>query len=664
LFRCREENVTKRILGLPVYSRRTTVASATALFIFYVMTMCRSLSMYDSPELALVAEQLGLGHPFGQPLHTILGALVSRVPGADPLIALNALSALAGALTVIPATSFAETLVRPGPDCPDGDLRYVAPTIALLGLHPALWEPSTRIEVYPLAVFFAIWAAARFASAVLDRDPGPRPYLATGLALGLSASANLVCALVVALAMMPRLLMGIARQEIPRRALRMLTAGGLLGLVTYAYVFVVAGRTDVVVWGAPTSAKSIAHYFSAADFASKGVASWSEWWEHLRVLFFWSLGNGLFALLLAGFTGYALYARQRGLGRFFFNATLIMFVAFVAHNGVFAPDVLDYNGYLAIPAWLAASGVGLFLAYLGERKASWAPVAFAALLFFVLVAPPAPYQRTRHRDMFTSDIAREALQAAPLDAVLIVERDHWIGPMWYLQEQRAVRQDVTLVAYGLSSSEWFWDHLYRRHPDLEPIELRGSGGRDARVRRFLRANANRPIQIERAALADRLGLPTCPGEWMLDVRSRCGDTAHEPALARYASVALAELQEGSPGTDGLIALVTLDRGHDLYSEGFPRAAIATLLAGVPRLEGFEEISLSSVPARIERTVRPAPAYDPPVALGHPARNLHYASRIAGATGANGLARYLADLSEAMGPVQPKFATLPASPANL
>jgi hypothetical protein len=151
---------------------------------------------------------------------------------------------------------------------------------------------------------------------------------------------------------------------------------------------------------------------------------------------------------------------------------------------------------------------------------------------------------------------------------------------------------------------------------------------------------------------------------MLDVRSRCGDGAYEPELARYASVALAELRGGSPGTDGLIALMTLDRGHDLYSQGFPRAAISALLAGVPRLDGLTEDSFATVPARIQRMVRPTPQYDPPVALGHPARNLHYASTIAEATGAMGLARYLADLSNAMGPVEPKFATLPASPANL
>lgn len=656
--------MTEQILGLPVRSRRVTAAAAGALFVFYVLTMCRSLSMYDSPELALVAEQFGLGHPFGQPLHTMIGGLLGRLPGVDPLVALNALSALAGALTVIPATSFAETLVRPGPNCPAGDVRFVAPTVALAGMHPALWEPSTRIEVYPLAVFLALWAAARFATAVLDEDPRARPYFATGLGLGLAASANVVCAVGVALAMTPRLLMAVARREIPRRSLGLVVAGGLTGLTTYGYVFAVAGREDAVVWGAPTDAASIKHYFTAADFNQKGVASWSEWWGHVEELFLWSLHDGLFAMLLAGFTGYAIYARKRGLGRLFFNATLVFFVWFIARNGVFAPDVLDYAGYLAIPTWVAASGVGLLVAYLAQRKASLTIPALAAIVLLVMIAPPAPYERTRHRDTFTRDMAQEALRAAPPNSIVIVESDHWIAPLWYVQEQQGLRPDVTLVAYGLASSEWFWRHLYRRHADLEPLQLRGPGGRDGRVRRFLQSNSTRPVQIERAALAHRLGLPTCPSEWLLDVHARCGLTAHEPSLALHASAALAELGSGSPGTDGLIAAVTLDRGHDLYCQGFPRAAIASLLAGVPRFHGIEEVDLSSVPARIEPSVRPAPSYAPPAALGDAARNLHYASTIANATGAAQLATYFVGWSNALGPVQPKFTALPASPANL
>lgn len=656
--------MTERLLGLPVRSRRATALASAALFAFYVFTMCRSMSMYDSPELALVAEQLGLGHPFGQPLHSLLGWLFTRLPGIDPLVALNGLSALAGALTVIPVTSFAETLVRPGDDCPSGDVRLIAPTVALLAVHPALWEPSTRIEVYPLAVLLALFAAATFASAVLDRNAARRPYFTTGLALGLAASVNPVCAFGVALAMTPRLLMAVGRKEIPRRSLGLVIAGGLCGLLTYGYVFLVAGRQDAVVWGAPTDAASIRHYFTAADFNSKGVSSWSEWLGHVGELFASWLDTGLVAVFVAGFAGYALYARRRGLGRFFFNATLILFAAFVARDGMFAPDLLDYAGYLSVPTWIAAAGVGLLIAFVGQRSRSYAAGALAAIVVLLLVASPTPFERTRHRDSFTEDIGLAALRAAPPDAIVIVESDHWIGPMWYLQEQRAVRPDVVLLGYGLASSEWYWQRLYRLHPELRPIELRAPGGRVARVRRFLAANAGRPVQVERVALAAGLGLPTCASEWLLDVRLRCPATAEEPALATASRGAFSELGAGSPGTDGLIAAVTLARGHDLYAQGFPRAAIMSLLAGVPGIERIDEVDLALIPARIEPKMQPVPAYEPRVALGHPAQNLHYAAWIATATNATALGAQLLALSEAVGPVQPKFTTAPASPANL
>ena len=516
--------MTERLLGLPVRSRRGTALATAALLIVYLLTMSRSLSLYDSPELALVAEQLGLGHPFGQPLHTLLGGLLTRVPGIDPLFALNALSAVAGALTVVPATSLAEALLLSPSDTPPADSRFVAPTIALLGLHPALWEPSTRIEVYPLAILLALWAAARFANAVLARNPAPRPYLTTGIALGLAASSNIVCAAGVALAMTPRLLIGVGRRELPRRAIGLIMAGGLCGLMTYAYVFVVAGRQDVVVWGAPTDAKSIEHYFTAADFTYKSVASWSEWWGHVGEVMLWTLRNGVLAILLAGFTGYALYARRRGLGRFFFNFSIVFFVAFVARDGMFAPDVLDQGAYLSVPIWIATAGMGLFIAYLGGRNAWLGMGGLSVVLLFVMLMPPAPHQRTRNLDYFTHDIAVEALQSAPEGAVVIVAKDHWIGPMWYVQEQEHVRPDVVLLAYGLSASEWYWRFLYRRHPALTPIRAprpRGTRGQgpalhpckrgavhSGRVRRACRparpADLSEPLAARRAPeLPDR-----------------------------------------------------------------------------------------------------------------------------------------------------------------
>jgi hypothetical protein len=656
--------VSKRLLGLPLTSPRATLVASLALFAYYAATMCRGLSMYDSPELALVAEQFGLGHPFGQPLHTFIGGLLSRLPGVDPLIALNGLSALAGALTVIPATSFAEALLRPDPDCPDGDARLVAPTVALLGVHPALWEPATRIEVYPLAAFFALWAAASVAHALLEGDERRRPYFGTGLALGLSASVNVICALSVALAMSPALLIAELRKEIPRKSVWWIALGGVLGLCAYGYVFAVAGRTDVFVWGAPTDAAALGHYFSGADFNYKGVSSWSEWIDHVGQLLTWSLSNGLLGIWIVGFAGYALFARGRGLGRFFYTATWLLFVAFIARNGVFATDLLDYAGYLAIPTWLAAAGAGLLVAYLAGRNAWSAVAALCALVLLVLVASPGPYERTRHLDSFTEDVAEAALLAAPDNAILIVAHDHWVAPMLYLQERRAVRPDVVVLAYGLSSSSWYWDLIYHRHPGLTSIELRAPGGRDARVRRFLQANAERPIQVERFALAARIGLRVCPSDWLLDSRARCPQLEGEPALARACAAALSELGDGSPGTAGLIALMTLQRGHDLFSLGLPRAAVATLLSGVPQVVWDSELDLSSVPTRISRANHPEPTYSPRVALGHPAQNLHYAAFIARMTGAPQVGHYLERLAAAVGPVTPKFAASRASPDSL
>ncbi|MDH3485740.1 MAG: DUF2723 domain-containing protein [Myxococcales bacterium] len=653
-----------RLLALPVPSRRHTALSATALFIFYVSTMSRSLSLYDSPELALVAEQLGLGHPLGQPLHTLLGGLVARLPGVDPLIALNGLSALAGALTVIPATSLAGTLLRANAGAREGDWRWIAPAIAIVGMLPVLWEPSTRIEVYPLAFFCGLWGAARLTSAWVDSKRGALAYLSTGVALGLSASANAVCAFGIAVALFPSLTAATLQRTTSPRELGALIGGGILGLTPYSYVFAVARREDVVVWGAPTNAASIRHYFTAADFTPKQVGSFLEWWEHVGELFFWSLHNGLLALMLVGLVGFVSFRRPMLLGASFLGITLAFFVSFVARNGVFATDVLDYLGYLAIPTWIAATGVGLFVAHLAGRRLLWGAAAIGLVVLFVMVTTPRPLGRTRHLDTYSEALAYQALRAAPRNAVLILEQDHWIGPMWYLQERLDVRGDVVVVAYGLSASEWYWRYLYRRHPTLHDFELRAKGGRAARVQRFVKANGDRPVQVERIALANALGLSTCPSDWLLDVTRTCNPVTSAPLLATYTAAELYRLGQGSPGTDGLIALVTLDRGYDLWTHGLPRAAVEVLLAGVPAIEGLERVDLSLLPARVDPQARPSPLYEPHVALGHPARNLHYAAVIARASRLPKLADYLERLSDALGPVEPKFASLTRSPANL
>ena len=144
--------------------------------------MAPDLGFFDSPLLATAAVQFGLAHPPGQPLHTILGGLLVRaLPWLSPLKVLSGLSAAAGALSVVPALSLAERMFETTRRAHDSDLdresvwarRMAAVVIVLGALHAALWEQSTRIEVYALAVFLALWCLARV-SALLDLIP-PQP---------------------------------------------------------------------------------------------------------------------------------------------------------------------------------------------------------------------------------------------------------------------------------------------------------------------------------------------------------------------------------------------------------------------------------------------------------------------------------------------------------
>ena len=53
------------------------ILSAVITFMLYLLTLVPEVGWGDSAELSLVAYQLGLTHPPGYPLHSILGKLVS-----------------------------------------------------------------------------------------------------------------------------------------------------------------------------------------------------------------------------------------------------------------------------------------------------------------------------------------------------------------------------------------------------------------------------------------------------------------------------------------------------------------------------------------------------------------------------------------------------------
>lgn len=594
---------TPQALGLPVACRRRAYATTALLGLAYALTMQRDLGLFDSAELAMVAEQRGLGHPTGQPLHTLIGWISTCVPGLPPLVGLNLLSAIPAALCAVPIASLATPLDREL----ESKATFTALVTLIFGWHATVWEPATRVEVYALAAFLTLYALARLRFAAEDR----RGLLPVGLALGLAASVNPFMAVAGALAGSGWLWQRLKADDRRLASLAALVGGGLLGLAPYLHVLAVADRTDVFVW----EGTDLARYFSGLDYAhNRGlapaeVAARSVAW--LRG----TLENGQAVLWIAGAAAASFVGRWYLLA---FGVTLGATVYVLSINRIFYVDNPDYLGYLLVPGGLAAGA----LASLGRLRPRLARPLAAALALSTLLAAPAPWSRARATDRMPRVVAEGILGELPADAIVLVGSDHLAFPLLYLQRVEGQRRDVVILVDGLLDSSWYWRLTHAWHPALVPVPL--AGPHVDRVRRFLDAQPQRHLQVESGALAGLTGRRMCAGAYLLQSACEADAATRITGATRILESLADETAWGAPHAANVLAALGWHRGEALWRLGEPDLALEALLAALPAANR----PVVTEPLRGVAALRgPAPTFSTPVILGHPAQNLFFAARL-------------------------------------
>jgi hypothetical protein len=586
-----QKSPSHRVLGLPVDNAWAAWLCVVITLIYYTLSWYPDLSVWDSPLIALVAIQGGLGHPPGYPLHTLIGMLASKLPGVAPLTGVKLVSAVPGALLCLPMLSLAHQMRGDKASVPTPlGILWAAAFVVMLCIHPVLWDPATRVEVYALAAFFATWGVARVSAALGSLEsmstatarPRPRGFYMAGLALGASAAANPVVAAVTSTAVIAALFRALIRMTAGKWALVHVIAGGLSGLLLYLRIPMVGGYTDRLIWGAPTNIKAVWNFLRARDFATNVGPGASDIVTHLYEWIGWSVGSGTIWFAVFGFVGWFFFGKAGGLGRSAPMA-LVFAVLAVCANTVWVPENPDYLGYLCGPLALCGAGGAAVVARLGSRaKPVSQMAAIASLLIFLGVAwfaAPAVHSRHRHIDRTARLVAQGALEEAGKDGILVCGSDHLLWPVLYLQEIERLRQDVVVLPIGLAGLSWYWKHLYQRHPKLNTFELYGPGGTVKRMQRFLSANADRPVSFESVGMARRAGLKIYGVGWML--LDRPVDTGTTDLISAKIEEAATLIGSGSYNGTGTLALVSYLRGEALWRLDRPRTAYRAILAGVP-----------------------------------------------------------------------------------
>jgi hypothetical protein len=141
-----------RVAGREAWERFGDGLLAAGLFVLglaaYTQTLAPSVAALfdDSLEFPLVSFRLGIAHPTGYPLYTLLGKLFTLAVPHNVAWAVNSLSAVAGALTVALVYLVIRQLAR-------RRLPALLGAVAL-GVSPLFWSQSVVAEVYTLNAAF------------------------------------------------------------------------------------------------------------------------------------------------------------------------------------------------------------------------------------------------------------------------------------------------------------------------------------------------------------------------------------------------------------------------------------------------------------------------------------------------------------------------------
>jgi hypothetical protein len=421
---------------------------AAALFALYAASAPRSVALEDDGLFILSSYFLGIEHPPGYPLFTLIGHLFTYLPFGSVAYRVHLASALFGALTCGAAWLCARALVG-------GRLAAYLAALAL-GVSPVFWSQAIIAEVYTLNTFFFLALVFMGLQACPPSAQGGTsagdsrllPWMA--LVFGLSLSNHYPLMLLVAPAFV--ILLWPLHRELLRRfgALAWLV---ILGLLPYVWMVRRSWMALPISFNGPLeSIQEIVFFLSRAGYADIDHSVSATWLDHVRFFdFFCRELVRQFAVIgtLLAVAGFAV--QWRILGR---RVAAFLTLAFLGPSVLLLVLLgLDYDSFRAhvfhvfpLPAYaIGALWMALGFAWALQRYAlrpSYQLAAGAAVMA-VIFAVGARINLLGSDD-WGARYAQTVLKTLPANAVVITTGDPDLAPIAYFHMIENQRPDITL----------------------------------------------------------------------------------------------------------------------------------------------------------------------------------------------------------------------------
>lgn len=415
----------------------TPLCLAITILAIYIYTLCPTVYLIDSGELAAVSFTLGIAHPTGYPLYTILSYFFSRFPG-DPIANVNIFSAVLCTIAALLMYTIARRLLHDG-------IATMLPAL-LFAFAPTIWRISVTNEVYPLTAVFAVLILL-----MLRHTSNMRMMYFLLYCIGLSFT-NHIIIFSIALPVIIYLLV------VRRPAFKHVVYGMIFCLAGLSlYLMLIARYTGgaVLTWGGTYNIERLFWHMTGKQYQVwMFTLSPGEILKNLVQGLDMIARDFLYVFLVPVAAGIIhLYRTQR--------PTFWLFISIFAINFLYAanysiPDIESYY----IPAFcvLVITSIHGF-AHI-QQSLKWYAILPAGILIML-----ANYNACSLRhNTFANDFSRAHVEHLPRHSLVICTFWDIYSPTLYLQHVERSRTDLVIIDKELLRRTWYLRYLESAYP--------------------------------------------------------------------------------------------------------------------------------------------------------------------------------------------------------
>lgn len=439
-----------------IYFKITALLSFLLPLAVYALTTCPKSYTEDCGEFITAASTLGVLHPPGYPLYTMLGKLFTYIPISDIAWRVNFMSGFFGALAGLFLFLLIARLIKNIP------IAFVS--AMLFCFSPVFWSQCVAAEVYSLNAFF-LAVCLYILQIWRETDKSKFLYLASfiyGLSLANHYFMLLAGPFFIVFAFWNK-------PELIKKPAVLLGCIGLfiLGLAPYIYLPLASKANPALDWGNPENLRNFLNHVLRLQYkggvpGNYGIETYLAFAaEFLREL----AGQFGLPLIVIGLAGFCrLFDSDMKFlfltaGVFVFNGFVLIFMQRCPFNQQMAEimSVYYFPCYLVFACWIAFGLLLIFelLSKFFSKYPGTRALYYGTILALAVIQLTGNYHKNDLiKNYYCYDFMKSVFSLMDKNAVFFASSDFAVFNALYLQQVEKYRTDITMyedagiVPYG------------------------------------------------------------------------------------------------------------------------------------------------------------------------------------------------------------------------